>query len=284
MDYKGTRMKNEQYSWKTFDGLTIFAQTWTPDAKPRAVIALVHGLGDHSGRFPRLVEAFTAAGYAISAFDQRGHGKSGGPRVHAPSYESLLRDIDRHLENSRERFPGIPVVLYGHSFGGAETLCFVLKRSPRLAAVVASSPGLASGVHQPAAKVFMGRMLSRIAPTLRIPLGSPLESLSHDPAWIESSERDPMFWETLSARVAIEQLDTNAWIVQQSSFPLPLLIMQGTADQHVDSAVNIAFAKRLQGNVTLKVWEGLGHELHNETKRDEVLQFARTWLDGHSRS
>jgi alpha-beta hydrolase superfamily lysophospholipase len=275
-------MKNEQYSWKSFDGLPMFAQTWEPPDKPKAVIALVHGVGDHSGRFPRLVEMFTAAGYAVSGFDQRGHGKSGGPRVHAPAYEFLLRDIDRHLDNTRERFPGLPLVLYGHSFGGAQALCYVLKRNPRLSAVVASSPGLASGVRQPAVKVLMGRVLSRIAPTLRIPLGSPMSSLSHDPAWIETSVHDPMFFETLSARIGIEQLDTNEWILAQPAFPLPLLIMQGTADQHVDPSVTISFAKRVRGDVTLKVWDGLGHELHNEVKRDEILRYALQWLDAHT--
>jgi alpha-beta hydrolase superfamily lysophospholipase len=275
-------MKNEQYSWKSFDGLPMFAQTWEPGGKPRAVVALVHGVGDHSGRFPRLVEAFTAAGYAISAFDLRGHGKSGGPRVHAPNYESLLRDIDRHLQNTHERFAGLPVVLYGHSFGGAQVLCYVLKRNPRLSSVVASSPGLASGVRQPAAKVLMGRILSRIAPTLRIPLGSPVSSLSHDPAWVDASLHDPMFFETLSARIGMEQLDTNTWILAQPAFPLPLLIMQGTADQHVDPSVTTAFARRLRGDVTLKVWDGLGHELHNEVNRDEVLAYALQWLDAHT--
>jgi alpha-beta hydrolase superfamily lysophospholipase len=272
-----------EYSWKTFDELQVFAQTWLPEGAPKAVVALLHGVGDHSGRFPTLVQVLTSAGYAISAFDQRGHGKTEGPRVHAPSYESLLRDIDRHLENTRERFPGVPLILYGHSFGGAQALCYVLKRNPRLVSVVASSPGLASGVRQPAAKILAGRLLSRIAPTLHIPLGSPLSGLSHDPEWISSTERDPMHSMTLSARIAIEQLDTNRWILSQTSFPLPLLIMQGTEDTHVDSKVNADFAGHLAGDVTLKLWEGLGHELHNELKRDEVLGYLRTWLDAHAK-
>jgi alpha-beta hydrolase superfamily lysophospholipase len=268
-----------EHSWKTFDGLLVFAQTWQPAGTAKAVIAIVHGIGDHSGRFQRLVEPLTDAGYAISAYDQRGHGRTEGPRAHAPSYESLLRDIDLHLEKTRERFPGLPVILYGHSFGGAQVLCYVMKRLPRLACVVASSPGLASGVRQPAAKVAAGRLLSRIAPTLHIPLGSPLGSLSHDSEWITATERDPLFSRTLSARAAIEQLDTNRWILAQTSFPLPLLIMQGTEDRHVDPAVNTAFARRLAGDVTLKVWEGLGHELHNELARAEVLAWVRAWLD-----
>jgi alpha-beta hydrolase superfamily lysophospholipase len=272
-------MRNDQHSWETFDGLKVYAQTWEPAAGPKAVIALFHGVGDHSGRFPWLTEHLTAAGYAVSAFDQRGHGRTEGPRIYAPSYECLLRDIDRHLELTARRYPGVPLFLYGHSFGGAQVLSYVMKRQPRLAAVVASSPGLASGVPQPAAKVFAARILSRVVPKLMIPLGSPTSSLSHDPEWVSATDRDPLFFTTLSTRIAVEQLDMNAWILAQTEFPLPLLIMQGTEDRHVDSGINIDFARRLKGDITLKVWEGLGHELHNELSRSEVLQFAREWMD-----
>ena len=271
-------MKHEEYSWTSFDGLSMFAQSWQPDA-PRAVISLVHGVGDHSGRYPYFVPAMTDAGYAVNAFDLRGHGRSGGPRVHAPSYDALLRDIDVHLQNTRQRFPGLPHVLYGHSFGGAQVLCYTMKRTPALAAVVASSPGLASGVRQPALKVAAGRLLSRLTPTLHIPLGSPTATLSTDPAWVSKSLQDPMFHKTLSARIGIIQLDANEWIRAQTSFPVPLLLMQGTGDRYVDPQATIAFARNLAGDVTLKVWDGLGHELHNELPRAEVLAFVRAWLD-----
>jgi alpha-beta hydrolase superfamily lysophospholipase len=272
-------MTHEEYSWQSFDGLQIFAQTWRPDSAPKAAISLIHGMGDHSGRYPSLVEALTAAGYAVNAFDLRGHGKSSGPRVHAPSYEALLKDVDQHLENTRRRFPRIPHVLYGHSFGGGLALSNVMRRRPTLAAVVASSPSLASGVRQAPVKLFAGRVVSKIAPTLRFPLGTPTATLSTDTAWVSKSLKDPMFYGTVSARIGIELLAAGEWIRAQTTFPLPLLIQQGTADRYVDPEVNIAFARRLQGDVTLKVWEGLGHELHNELNRAEILAFVRGWLD-----
>ncbi len=295
-------MTHDEYSWTTFDGLSIFAQAWRPDGAPRAAISLVHGVGDHSGRYPSFVDAMTEAGYAVNAFDLRGHGKSGGPRVHTPSFDALMRDLDVHLENTRKRFAGIPHVLYGHSFGGAQALGYVMKRSaaapstgapsyPPLAAVVASSPSLASGIRQAPAKLFAARVVSKIAPTLRFPLGTPTNTLSTDAAWVSKSLQDPLFYGTLSARIGIELLAAGGWIRAQTSFPLPLLIQQGTADRYVDPEVNIAFARRLQGDgqvraagarppdVTLKVWDGLGHELHNERNRAEVLAFVRGWLE-----
>ena len=94
-------MKHVEYSWTTFDDIKIFAQSWRQDAVPKAVIALVHGLGEHSDRYTWLVKKLPEAGYALNAYDLRGHGRSAGPRVHAPSFEALMRDIDRHLENTR---------------------------------------------------------------------------------------------------------------------------------------------------------------------------------------
>ncbi len=274
-------MRHAEHSWSTFDGIRVYAQWWAPDGPPRAAIALVHGLGEHSGRYPRLVELLPAAGFAVSAFDERGHGKTGGPRVHAPSYEALMKDIDRHVEKTRELFPGMPLFIYGHSHGGAQVLYYVLDRKPAVAGTVASSPATGSGVPQPAFKVVVARLLSRVAPTMKIPLGSPMEGISSDAAWVEASRADALMQEGLSVRLGSEMLKAGQWILSHGSFPTPLLIMQGTDDLHVSPALNVEFAKRLPGDVTLKVWEGMRHELHNEVIKDEVIAFALRWLEKH---
>jgi alpha-beta hydrolase superfamily lysophospholipase len=277
---QGGAMKHQAYSWRAGDGLELYAQSWAPEAKPKAVIALLHGLGDHSGRYPRFVEMLPAAGYAVAAYDMRGHGRSGGPRGHAVSYDTLMDDVDRHLAETGERFPGLPLILYGHSFGGAQALFYCLERRPTgIRAVVAGAPGLGAGTRQGAVKILMARVLSRTVPTLRIPLGSPMDSLSHDPAWLKTTEEDPLFEKTFSVRLGMEMLRANERVLGHTSFPLPLLVMQGTEDRHVDAQQNIAFAQRLSGDVTLKVWQGLGHELHNEVERDAVIRHMLQWLD-----
>lgn len=276
-------MKHEEHSWKTFDGITVYAQSWTPDTPPRAAIALVHGLGDHSGRYPYVVEGLVAAGFAVNGFDERGHGRTGGPRVHAPSYAALMKDIDTHIEVTRKRFAGMPLFLYGHSHGGAQVLYYGLDRSPAVAGVVASSPGIRSGVPQSALKIASAKVLSRLVPTLRIPLGSPVGGISSDPAWLEISKNDPLFQEGLTVRLGAHMLEAGTFILAHKSFPVPLLLMQGTEDKHADPATSIAFAKSLPGDVTLKVWEGMRHELHNELRRAEVIAFMRQWLEAHLR-
>jgi alpha-beta hydrolase superfamily lysophospholipase len=276
-------MDHEEYTWKSFDGLEIFGQSWSPQGAARAVVALVHGQGDHSGRYPRLVQRLVEGGCAVYTMDNRGHGKSGGPRAHTPSMGALMKDIDALLDRARARFPRIPVFLYGHSFGGEQVLFYGLDRKPSLNGVIASSPLLGSGIRQPAAKVLAAKVLSRIVPQLTLPHGTPPASLSHDRDWVESSLRDPLFQAVLSVRTAAEVLRASDWIRSHPSFPVPLLVEQGTDDLYVSPSMTIAFAQGLAGDVTLKVWEGLGHELHNEARKDEVIDTILAWMSDHAR-
>jgi acylglycerol lipase len=275
-------MASERYSWKTFDRLDVFAQVWKPAGAPRGAVALVHGLGEHIGRYTHVAERFAGAGYAFNAFDHRGHGRSGGPRLYAPSYEHLMRDIDRHLEETRARFPGIPIILYGHSVGGSLVLYYTLSRKPQLAGVIASSPALGSGTPQPQAKILFGRIMNHLIPTLIVPTGIPLSGMSRDPAVGQGAKDDPLFKEGFSVRLALEILRASEEIRGNASFPLPLLVMQGTADCFADPAMSISFAKGLSGDVTLKTWEGMYHELHNETEKDMVLAFMIDWVEKHT--
>jgi alpha-beta hydrolase superfamily lysophospholipase len=275
-------MKHEEYSWTSFDGLQMFGQSWSPDGAARAVVALVHGQGDHSGRYTRLVERLTGSGFAVNIIDSRGHGRSGGPRAHAPSIEALMKDIDAHLERTRARFPGIPLFLYGHSFGGEQVLYYGLDRKPQLKGIIASSPLLAFGIHQPAVKIAIVKLLSGIAPKLIVPMGVPVRSLSHDASFVESSLKDPFLQQVLSVRTGAVILSASERIRTHASFPSPLLVQTGTDDLHVSPSMNIDFVRSLSGDVTLKIWEGLGHELHNELRKDEVIDTAIEWMNRHA--
>jgi alpha-beta hydrolase superfamily lysophospholipase len=271
-------MKNEQYGWKTADGVRISAEVRRPDGAPVAAVAFVHGLGEHIGRYLHVAKAFTDAGYVFNAFDHRGHGKSGGPRLFAPSYEALMGDIDIHLERTRKLAPGVPLFIYGHSMGGNVVLYYILTRKPAVAGAVASSPGLGSGTPQPPVKMLFGRIMNRLIPTLRIPTGFPPGGLSRDPAVLGKVNTDKLFQAGVSVRLGLEILRAGAWIRTQTESPCPLLIMQGTADKYVDPSMTAAFAKALRGDITYKEWEGAYHELHNETMKEQVLAYILDWM------
>ena len=125
-------MKHEIIHWKSKDDLDIFGQYWKSGGMEKAVIALVHGFGEHSDRYHHVAEAFNNSGYSVIAFDHRGHGQSKGQRGHTPQYESLMQDMDVFLEKTRDIFPDTPVILYGHSMGGNIVTNYVIRRSPEV--------------------------------------------------------------------------------------------------------------------------------------------------------
>ncbi len=146
-------MKTFEWEWKSFDGLTMFARGWEPDGAPKAVVCLVHGHGEHVGRYAHVGAAFAAAGYALLGFDLRGHGKSGGARGHTPSLEAYFNDIDDFLREVAARFPSAPRFLYGHSLGGLLSLSYSLTRKVNARGMIITSPGLRTAIHEQKAKV-----------------------------------------------------------------------------------------------------------------------------------
>src|SRR5882724_7141751 len=157
------------YTLRGPDGTKFHLQVWqpaSPTVEVRPVIALVHGLGEHSGRYVELVDHLTRRGHPIIAMDLRGHGRSAGKRGHAPSYGTLMDDIDLLLGAARERFPGTPLVLYGHSFGGNLVINHVLRKLPALAGLIATSPALRPAFAPPPWKLRLGRLLYRTWPSV----------------------------------------------------------------------------------------------------------------------
>jgi len=165
-------MSHSEMTWQSFDGLPVYAQAWLPDTGTKAVVALVHGLGEHSGRYGHVAAALNRAGYAVVTRDLRGHGQSGGQKGHAPSFEALLKDIDQLVAQARELVPGKPLFLYGHSLGGIFVLDYALSRHPPIAGVVSTSPGLRTALHEQKAKLAVAKVMGKVAPTGDLASGS----------------------------------------------------------------------------------------------------------------
>lgn len=275
-------MKTYESSWTDQQGLKFYSRGWEPDTAPKAVVALVHGHGEHIGRFAHVGEIMTKAGYAVMGFDLRGHGQSGGPRGHTPSIEAFMRDIDLFLEHVHARYPGLPVFLYGHSIGGALVLNYGLRRKPDVNGVIATSPALHTEPEKHPEKVVMAKVLGGLLPTVAISTGLQTSMLSHDPQVEQAYVKDPLVHDKVSLAFGKVMLEANQWALQHASeFALPLLLVHGTDDQIAFPSSSREFAAALGNKATLVLWKGLYHETHNELNKAEVLKTTIEWMDEH---
>lgn len=273
--------KTFDVQWRSADGLLLVGRCWEPDGEPKAVVCLVHGLGEHCGRYAHVAAALNDAGYAVLASDKRGHGRSEGKRGHVPSYDALMDDIGLLLAQAAERYPGKPRFLYGHSLGGNEVLNYALRRRPDVAGVVSTSPGLRPGFKPPALQLAAGRLMNRLWPAFTMPNSLEMDALCRDPAVIAAYQADPLNHDRLSARLGIGLLEAGEWaLAHAAEFPVPLLLMHGTADRLTSPAASVEFAGRA-ANCTLQLWEGFYHETHNDPEKDRVIAFMVRWLDEH---
>ncbi len=274
-------MKHFETNWKAKDGLDIFAQGWEPsDAAPKAVVCLVHGVGEHSSRYAHVAEAFGKQGYAFFAADLRGHGRSSGARGDISSIEDFMQDIDSLLEHARARYANLPIILYGHSLGGILVLYYGLKRKPNIKGVIATSSGLRNSLQQQPMKMMAARVLGSILP--RVTLPSELESaaISRDEKVVQVYNADPLVHDKISLGFGKAMIGAIQWTFEHASeFPLPLLLMHGKADRIAFPAGSIEFANATKDKSTLVLWDDAYHELHNEPMKEEVFKTMTDWMD-----
>jgi alpha-beta hydrolase superfamily lysophospholipase len=272
-------MKNNTWNWNTDDGLEMYGQAWSPEKSAQAVVCLVHGLGEHSGWYAHVGAAFSKAGIVLSAFDLRGHGKSGGQRGHFPSFDAVMQDIHKHITLTREKYSGLPHFLYGHSLGGLLVLNYATYYKHTLSGVITTGAGLRSPVLEQKAKITLSKILGGLLPKMTIPTGLDSNSISRDRNVVSAYQQDPMVHDlaTLSAaRVGFTAVDRA--FAHASEFPVPLLLMHGTADKITYPRGSQEYADLVKVECTLKFWEGLYHEIHNEPEQAEVLKFTVNWI------
>lgn len=191
-----------------------------------------------------------------------------------------MEDIARLIEESVRRYPNLPRFLYGHSMGGNFVLNFVLRRTPRLAGVIATAPALKTAFAPPAWKLAVGKSMAAWWPSLSLPSGLDVEAISRDPEVVRRYTQDPLVHDRLSARLGMDILRNGLWALEQAArFPLPLLLMHGSADRLTSLEASREFAAKLGEGGTLKIWEGFYHEVHNEPEKALVLGYTIDWLN-----
>ncbi|HEX7056818.1 MAG TPA: alpha/beta hydrolase [Bacilli bacterium] len=266
-------------SWKSADGTSLFTRLWYPDGVIKSAVCIVHGLGEHSGRFAHVAESFGREGIAVAAFDLRGHGKSDGKRGHTPSFSALLDDIGSALRQFAQLFPDVPLFLYGHSMGGNLVLNYVLRRKPELAGVISSAPWLKLAFEPPKIKVRFGRVVDRLWPSFSQSNGLKSKALSRSADIVDEYEADGLVHDRITARLYFSLRDAGAWAIEHAAdIRIPVLIMHGSGDQITSCAASERFAEKAKEFSTLMIWKGFFHELHNDPFGGEVIDYMASWM------
>jgi alpha-beta hydrolase superfamily lysophospholipase len=267
------------------DGLLLTRQAWRPEGEPAAVLAVVHGYGEHGGRYRGLAEDMAARGYAVHVYDLRGHGRSAGRRGHLGRFSDYLDDTAVYLEAVREEQPGRPLLLLGHSLGGLIAAAYAEDRPTEgLAGLILSSPFLRLGIPVPPLKIGTVRLLSLAAPFMKI--GNTLDSaaLSHDRDVVRAYGVDPLNHHVATARWAAEVLAAQGAVLSAAGgIRLPFLLLYGDADAVADpQAARELFAAAGAADKTSRCYEGYYHEIFNETGCAAVFADLVAWLEARA--
>lgn len=280
-------MKTFESKFEGHDGLIFYVQGWEPDAnaQPKAVVALVHGLGEHIGRYAHVGKALTDAGYVLVGFDLRGHGKTVSARGHFPSLDAVMQDIRQFLQFISQRYPDLPQVLCGHSLGGLLSLAYAVQNKSGLKGVMVTGAALRSALQEQKAKIVMAKVLGTLVPAATIPSGLDAATISRDKAVVDKYVNDLLVHDKTSLGLGKSALAAiDLCFARATEFAYPLLIMHGKEDKLTYPSGSADFAK-LAGeknkDVTLKLWDGLYHEIHNEPEQAEVFKTMIAWLDKH---
>ncbi len=262
------------------DGLRLFVRR-RGVANARGEVALVHGFGEHSGRYDRLGVHLNAHGYSVSGYDHRGHGLSDGLPGHVETFGEYEDDLDRIIAAVRARSEGRPIFLIGHSMGGLIALRYVAKRSSAIAGVVISAPLIGLATPVPAHKLLIARVAARLAPYLRLKNEINPADLSRDQEVGKAYAADPLVNRKVSARWFAEatraMLEVNEWVPR---IMLPLIVMHGTEDR----LASVGAAKRMFERIgasdkELVIYPGFYHELFNEPEKQQIFDRVTVWMD-----
>ncbi len=277
------RLEHAEDTFESVGGLKLYYQRWRPpQGEPRTALAIVHGIGEHSGRFMNIVNHFVAHGHAVYALDLRGHGRSPGPRGHLMSWSEYMEDVRAFLATISTREQGRPLFLYGHSMGGLIGMEYILRYPRGLSGAIISGPPFESAVVTPTL-VVSALLLGRLLPTLPLKVNLVPEAMCNNPAVVAAYLADPLVHRQCTARWAFEALKVGGWIkshIQELS--IPLLMLHGEKD-HVNPPSG---ARRVFDMVTfpdkkMHLVPGGYHEPHSDAGYEQVLQLVEEFVLSH---
>ncbi len=269
------------------DGTRLFWRSQRPapnGVPPKALVVVLHGVAEHSGRYVHVIAHLAAAGYAVFALDHRGHGASSGKRVFVERFRDYTDDVQAMIAHAQSIVPGRKVVLLGHSMGGLIAIQHLIDHAGVAELAVLSSPGLGIAVPVPKWKDALGRVMSKVWPALAIPTGIGPELVSRDAAVVKAYADDPMVTKTATARWYTEFLDAQGRAFERAAgIKLPLLVLTAGQDRLVSVPAQDKWFKAVASTDKTQIpYPALYHEVLNEPEKLAVLTDVTQWLDARA--
>lgn len=273
-------MSHFEFNWQ-LEGETLYGQGWSTD-NPKGVVCIVHGFNEHSARYAHVAERLNKAGYAVLAYDHFGHGKTTGKRGHVKTYEAFLDSVQQVLSEAEKRYPGVKKFLWGHSMGGNIVTNFLLRKNSNISGAIATGPLFKLGFEPPAIKVLLAKIMVNIYPAFTEKAELDSAAISRDKEEVRKYDADKYNHGKITAGTFLSFFEAGKWaLANAQNLKVPLLLMHGTADKLTSHEGTREFAASAPQNlVTLKLWEGYYHELHNEPEPDrtEAINYIVDWL------
>ena len=262
-----------------FDGKILHLESWTPYAKPWAVLLVIHSIGDHINRYKHFANYFAEHGIAVMGIDMHGYGKSQG-RKGIAKFKHLLSDVKRLIEYTDIRFPHLPKIVYGHGLGGNLALTYATRNNSSYAAIISSSPWIRVVLRHP---LYFRKVMQAIVwfyPSVTVKNKIKSSDLSHNVDCVSAYDKDPLAHCFMSAKLLFNLPKAGEYLLRNKhKINKPLLLMHGSNDCIASWHATTEFAKYTSQNTTLKIWKGDYHELHNEIDKEDIFEFILQWIN-----
>lgn len=273
-------MKPSQDFFRLPDGQELFFRVYGP-ARSKGLLIIIHGLGEHIGRYQDFAGFLSEKGWRIYLYDQRGHGKTPGIRSFVDSFDVLVDDLHRFIKFVGAEEKRQKPFLMGHSFGGQVVVNYLAKYPSEVQGAILSSPNIRLAMEVPWLKKFLGRWASCLLPSLSIPNDLNPEWISHDKKVVQAYQEDPLVQNRITLRLGAELLKNLETVPELASkIKIPILLFQGSEDKITCPEGTKNFYQKISGkDKQLKIYPGLFHETLNERGKKQVYQDVAHWLE-----
>lgn len=268
-----------EYSIVLKNGMVLRGEISSPGGNPKAFVLFVHGLGEHIGRYSHWASYMNKNGIGFTGVDLPGHGRSDGVRGHISSYtltDEMIGILNEHIIKT---FPGVPVILYGHSLGGGIVLEHLIRRKPSVRCAVVTSPWIRLAFQPARFKIMLAGAMRHILPALTQPSGLVVDHISHDREVVQRYSSDPLVHDRISVSLFHNAMNAGAYVLLNATqLGIPVLMMHGSSDMICSPEGSREFTSASK-MAELKIWDGGYHELHNEPFKADVFSYLLSWID-----